>query len=120
VERRRSPRVDFHLKAESTSGNIKHNGSIENFSREGMMKVILNGQLLDIIPGTELEVSFETPSGEKVILACEVRWVRYCSNMPFGLKHTVGMEITNPPQKYTGFVESLYSIHKSKELAGSA
>jgi hypothetical protein len=109
MERRRSQRVDFQLKAESTLGNINFSGSIENLSYQGLLKIIPNEQLLDIIPGTELKVSFKTPSGKQVILESEVRWVRYSSNMPVGVKHHVGMEIKNPPQEYTDFMQTLYN-----------
>jgi hypothetical protein len=116
MERRRSRRVAFKLKAESTLGDVSHKGTIENFSQEGMMKVIPNGQLLDILPGTKFQVIFETPSGTKLNLECEVRWVRHFSNLPFGIRHYFGMKIQSPPQKYKEFVHGLYSIHRSTAL----
>ncbi len=85
-----------------------------------MMKVIPNGRLLDILPGTVIQVSFETPSGKKITLDCEVRWVRHSPHMPFGLKHHVGMEIKNPTHEYREFVHGLYSIHRATTLTGSA
>jgi hypothetical protein len=119
MERRRSPRVVFKSRAKATSGNTSYNGFIENFSREGMLKIIPNGQVLDIFPGTTLEVCLETPSGEKITLACEIKWVRHSPNMPFGLKHHVGMEIKNTPQKYKDFIHELYAeyLHISTKNA---
>jgi hypothetical protein len=109
VENRRSLRVDFRVKAKSISKNKGYNGSIENFSREGMLKVIPNGQVIEMLPGTTIDVSFQTPSGEALNLECEVKWIRHHSDLPFGIKHHIGMEIQNPPQKYTEFVEGLYN-----------
>jgi hypothetical protein len=109
VEKRRSQRVDFKVKAKSISKNKGYQGSIENFSREGMLKSIPNGHVLDIIPGTTVGVSFQIPSGETLNLECEVKWIRHLPDMPYGIKHHVGMEVQNPPQKYTEFVEGLYN-----------
>jgi hypothetical protein len=98
VEKRRSPRVDFIVRAKSISKDKGYQGSIENFSREGMMKTIPNGRILKI------------PSGETLNLECEVKWIRHQSDFPFGIKHHIGMEIQNPPQEYSEFVENLYSV----------
>jgi hypothetical protein len=117
VENRFSLRVDFWVQAKSILKNKGYNGSIENFSQEGMLKVIPNGQLIEILPGATTGVSFQTPSGETLNIECEVKWIRHHSDLPFGIKHHIGMEIKNPPQKYTEFVEGLYSIHLSAPLA---
>lgn len=109
MERRRSPRVVYKAKAKATLGNTNYNGYIENFSREGMLKIIPSEQLLDIFPGTTLEVSLETPSGENITLECEVKWVRHYPIIPFRLKHDVGMEIKNITQKYKDFIQELYA-----------
>jgi hypothetical protein len=110
LERRRSPRVDFIVIAKSTSKNKGYQGSIENFSREGMLKVISNGQVIEILPGTTMGVSFQIPSGKTLNLECEVKWIRHLPDLPFGIKHHIGMEVQNPPQEYTEFVEGLYFI----------
>jgi hypothetical protein len=116
-ERRRSPRVDFRVTAKSITKDKGYQGSIENFSREGILKTIPNGRILKILPGTTLGVSFQTPTGETLNLECEVKWIRHQSDFPFGIKHHIGMEIKNPPQKYNEFLESLYSVHLSAPLA---
>jgi hypothetical protein len=95
LERRRSTRIDLRLRARSILKDNVYKGSIENFSREGMMEVILNRQVLGMLPGTT---------------------IRHLSNLPFAVTHHIGMEIKNPPQKYMEFVESLYSIHLSAPL----
>lgn len=116
MEKRRSKRVPFRLPAEMTTGDQAYQGVIENFSREGMMKVIPHKKLLDFLPGTSLKIHFQTPSGEKLILDCEIRWLRYQTNMPFGLKHFVGMEIINPPHLYNEFIQTLYEGSDSGKL----
>jgi hypothetical protein len=55
VEKRRSPRVDFIVRAKSISKDKGYQGSIENFSREGMMKTIPNGRILKILPGANVK-----------------------------------------------------------------
>jgi hypothetical protein len=72
------------------------------------------------MPGTKLNVSFKTPSGEKIELECDVKWVRHISNMPFGVKHHMGLEIINPSIKYREFIKSLNRFHSSISFAGSA
>ncbi|MHA2123176.1 MAG: PilZ domain-containing protein [Promethearchaeota archaeon] len=109
MEKRRSPRVDFRVRAASTVENTNHKGYIRNFSREGMLKVIPNEHVLNILPGTILEVNFETPSGEKLNLECEVKWVRHSSNLPFGLNHHVGIEVKKTCQHYKEFIHELYN-----------
>ncbi|MHA2219038.1 MAG: hypothetical protein ACXACY_24220 [Candidatus Hodarchaeales archaeon] len=74
-----------------------------------MMEVILNRQVLGILPGTTIGVGFQTPTGETLSLECEVKWIRHLSNLPFAITHHIGMEIKNPPQKYKEFVEGLYN-----------
>lgn len=112
VERRRSKRVAFRIHAGSFSENKKYNGYIENFSFEGMLKIIPEVTGIDIVPGMKLEVSFQLPTGEEFTLGCEIKWVRHLTNMPWGLKHYVGMEIINPPHVYTEFVQELYDTYE--------
>jgi hypothetical protein len=109
IEKRRSQRVDFRLEAESILGEKKYSGNIENFSREGILKIIAGEEILGCSPGTTIYVNFLIPSGKTIDLFCEIKWLRINSNMPFGVKHNLGMEIVDPPQEYTEFVESLYS-----------
>jgi hypothetical protein len=109
VEKRRSQRVAFRLEAESVLGTKKYGGKIENFSKEGILKIIPGEEILGCSPGTIINVNFQIPSGETFNLFCEIKWLRINSNMPFGVKHNIGMEIIDPPQEYTEFVESLYS-----------
>lgn len=119
VDKRRSPRVDFRVRAESTLRNIRYQGNIENFSREGMLKIIPNGQVLNVLPGTRIEVNFQIPSGETFRLECEIKWQRHYPNMPFGLRHHLGLEIKNPPRKYNEFIQGLYSLYRSTALERS-
>jgi hypothetical protein len=80
------------------------------------MNTIPNGQVIEMLPGTTMGVSFQTPSGETLNLECEVKWIRHLPDLPFGMKHHIGMEVQNPPQEYKEFVEGLYSVHLSTPL----
>lgn len=117
MEKRRSSRIGCRVRAEYILVNKRYKGFIENFSREGILKTIYNNQQeLYISPGTSLVVSFRTPSGGKLDLKCEVRWIRHDPDMPFGIKHYIGMEIQNPPQKYKDFIQELYYIYYRSTL----
>lgn len=109
AEKRRSQRVEYKVDAESFFGTKRYRGVIENFSMEGLLKVIPSGQLMGCSPGMALGVNFQTSSGKSFNLICEIKWLRVDSNMPFGVRHAVGMEIIEPPPEYTEFVEHLYS-----------
>jgi hypothetical protein len=111
-EKRRSSRIGCRVRAEYTLVNTRYKGFIENFSREGILKTIYNNQQeLYISPGTMLVVSFRIPSASKLDLPCEVRWIRHAPDLPFGIKHYIGMEIYNPPQKYKDFIQELYYLY---------
>jgi hypothetical protein len=119
MEKRRSPRVRFKIRAESSVDNTNHKGYINNLSREGMLKVIPNEEVLNILPGTILQVSFEAPSGKQLSLKCEVKWVRHSSNLPFGLNHHVGIEIKKTCQHYDEFIRELYNEYLHEETASA-
>jgi hypothetical protein len=108
MERRRSKRVNFSLKAQSIHGEKKFNGVIGNFSKEGIFKIIPEKNLVGFIPGMEVIVTFQTPQGHNLHLNCEIKWLQVNLNLPHGLKYHLGMEIKNPPQGYEEFVQTLY------------
>lgn len=119
MKQRRSKRVAVRLPAKMVSEGNAYAGFIENCSREGILKIIPHERLLNFLPGTTHEVRFQTPSGEMLNLYCEIRWLRFQTNMPFGLNHYVGMEIINPPRIYSEFVQNLYDGHVSGDTYGN-
>lgn len=107
-ERRRSERILYRAKAESLVNDKTYRGIIENVSMEGILKIISNGEMLDIMPGTKVKINFPIPSGGCLKLDCEVRWLRHYPNMPHGIKHYIGMEIISPSDDYREFTKTLY------------
>lgn len=114
IEKRQSIRIDFKLRAEITYKEKTFKGFIENFSREGIFKIIIpERQLAEFIPGIIVKITFQSPSGEAYELRGEVKWLRIKPEPPIGVKYSMGMAILNPPRKYTGFVEGLFEKSSS-------
>lgn len=120
IERRRSRRIVFRVPSEAISEHKKYKGFIENFSLEGMLKIIPDVMVLDFLPGMKFELSFQLPAGGEFSLGCEIKWVRHRTNMPFGLKHYVGMEIQNSPEVYAEFVQGLYDTYEEHGTCGKS
>jgi hypothetical protein len=109
MERRSSQRISHKLKAEIVFKNKSYDGYIENFSREGIFKImILEKRLTEFFPGVVLKINFNDHSGEIFSIKGEVKWLRIKSEPSQGMKYSMGMEIINPPQAYKEFVESLF------------
>jgi hypothetical protein len=114
IEKRQSIRIDYKLRAELTFKDKTFKGFIENFSREGIFKIIIpERQLAEFIPGIIVKVNFQDPSGKTFELQGEVKWLRIKSEPPIGVKYNMGIEIINPPQKYKEFVEDLFEKSSS-------
>ncbi len=108
VERRKFRRVDFRVKAEIVYGGVSYTGFIENFSETGIFKIVFpEEKVIDLIPGTMLQIKFQTPSENDISLNCEVKWLRINTDSPFVLKYNMGMSIINPPRKYREFISRL-------------
>lgn len=117
MEKRRSTRIGCRVRSEYTLINKRYKGFIENFSREGLLNTIYNDQQeLYISLGTTVVVSFRVPSGRKLDLKCEARWIQHAPDLPFGIKHYIGMEIQNPTQAYRDFIQELYYIYYRSTL----
>lgn len=106
------------LQAEMVMEGNTYEGFIENCSREGILKIIPHERLQNFLPGTTIEIRFQTPSGKTLNLNCEIRWLRFQTNMPFGLNHFVGMEIINPPRLYNEFIQTIYDGNYNSDING--
>ncbi|MHA2218849.1 MAG: PilZ domain-containing protein [Candidatus Hodarchaeales archaeon] len=106
---RRSKRVTFKLEAKAIVDDKIYNGFIENFSKEGILKIISYEKIEKFKSGMVLGVIFQVPSGQKLNLNCEIKWLSIKKDDTHLFKHNLGMEILNPPQGYTEFVQALYN-----------
>jgi hypothetical protein len=109
MEKRRSERVNLKLEAKAILDDKVYKGFIENFSREGILKIILYEKAEEFHPGMILDVNFQVPSGQTVKLSCEIKWLSIKKDKNNLFKHNLGMEILNSPQGYTEFVQALYN-----------
>jgi hypothetical protein len=109
MEKRRSERVNHKLEAKAIVGDKICDGIIENFSREGILKIISYEKTEELHPGMILVVNFQAPSGQELKLNCEIKWVSIKKDETHLLKNILGMEILNPPQVYTEFIQALYN-----------
>ncbi|TNF55405.1 PilZ domain-containing protein [bacterium] len=108
IDRRRHRRMNCKIKAEVTYGTKNFSGMIENLSRSGIFKVVFpEKSVIDFFPGKVVGVNFHIPSGQMLNLECEIKWIRIKKGSPLFLKYHMGVQVINPPQGYTGFIQGL-------------
>jgi hypothetical protein len=106
MEKNRSYRIPVEINAEVSSNKIMHEGIIENLSEEGLcMRITPTKTTKDFTTGIRLDLRFQLPSGETLMLFCKKRWSYRIT--PRSLIKRVGMEIIDPPVKYKDFVSAL-------------
>ena len=99
MKARRSKRAILDIPAEIIDRDKRRAGTIENLSDEGIYVVIAPIKSeKELFPGTEVEIRFHLPSGEKMKLHCEVKW-SYLTP-PHGYTFSLGLEIKDPPLTY--------------------
>jgi len=106
MEARSFKRKIVNIPAEIIDGDKHRAGTIENLSDNGIYVVIAPIKSeKDLSPGTELEIRFLLPSGEKMQLPCVVKW-SYLTP-PHGYTFSVGLNITTPPLTYQKALNTL-------------
>jgi len=108
MERRKSRRVRFSLKAERISGSGDRTVFIENISEDGILIVLPHAKKSGKFkPGIKVDLNLKLNTGKKIALDCTVRWV-FEKTPPDGLTDSIGLEIARPPVSYRKFVQSVY------------
>ncbi len=105
--KRRSERIVDSLNAELIMDGVNYSGIIMNFSENGLYLVsatVYNG--IDIPPNSIVGLRSTLPSGEVLMMDCEVKWLQ-TKPSPFGVAFSMGMEIKSPPRKYREFLKTL-------------
>lgn len=96
MKKRNTNRITIGLKAEITSGSVSCEGVIENLSENGMFIITSpTDTVMDLTPGTILEVKFQFFSEETLKVNCKIKWS--CKTPSHGLTNRIGMEIIDPP-----------------------
>ena len=107
MDKRQSNRVICNLNANIISGGKSCGGFIDNVSEDGIEYLITSAikSSIDFVPEKMITLSFQTPSGKKVNLDCEVKW--YLRTAPDDETMTLGMKILNPPATYHEFIQNI-------------
>ncbi|MEF9426051.1 MAG: PilZ domain-containing protein [Candidatus Mariimomonas ferrooxydans] len=106
MDKRRTKRITYRLKAERISGNIKSAVFIENLSENGIYMITTPAKTrINFTPDSPVKLKFQLSSGETLNLNCKVIWSHKIQ--PDGLANSVGMEIIAPPLKYKKFLKTL-------------
>jgi hypothetical protein len=107
MDKRRFERKLTHLKAEFITSGISYTGFIENISEDGLFMTTDPSKTgIDFTPAIPRELKFQLPSGDILLVQCDVRWF-YMKTASRGLRFTMGIKITNPPQKYNDFIKTV-------------
>lgn len=102
----RIKRIPVELKAEFVAGFTRHEGVIENVSRNGLcMKIIQASADIEVAPDSKLDLTFQLPTGKKMNLNCKKVWSYKITSR--SLIKRIGMEIIDPPSQYKRFLTTL-------------
>ncbi|GBE39441.1 PilZ domain protein [bacterium BMS3Bbin08] len=96
------------IEAELYIGGKHYEGVIENLSAEGFhFSAVPSKMPSDLYPGDEVELAFNLPSEETLILQCNVKWAE--KTRPESTPGTLGLEITERSFEYDDFYMNTYS-----------
>lgn len=106
MENRRAERLEDSLDVEIVAGGVSYSGLILNFSEDGLYMVTATTyDVVEIPPSSKIAVKCKLPSGEEIIMNCEVKWFQTRPS-PYGVTFSMGMHIDNPPQVYKDYLNS--------------
>jgi hypothetical protein len=108
MKRSSSKRTTVSMRGEFSSNGKTYSGHIGNVSRNGIFFHIASTKTaVDFIPGTKSEVTLLLPSGKKIRLQGEIKWLHTYKTQFNGLVNSLGMEIIDIPQEYTKLIKTL-------------
>ena len=99
-----------NLEAEVMAGDNSYTGTIENISTDGLYLQFTTEptkSAKDFLPTSKFNIIFHLPSGDKMDLACESRWINIYTEPPDSLVNNLGIKIIDPPQVLKDFVDTL-------------
>lgn len=105
-EKRIHERIIVRIKAVLTFENISYVGMIENISEYGFYMISLPlKHRVEFRIGSLHEMKLRILPGKSVNMHCKVQWAY--RTPPYGLTHSVGMEILDPSPAYRQFLSTL-------------
>jgi hypothetical protein len=108
--KQRPKRKVVHFRGSLITGGIQKRGYIVNISTRGIGMYIernSGGSSKDYASGTHITLEFIFPTGEPLTLNCTVKWIRVHDIPQHGIIHSLGMELIDPPVRYTEFLNTL-------------
>ena len=99
-----------NLEADVLAGGHNYTGTIENISTDGLYIQFTTEptkNAKDFLPIAKINISFQLPSGEKIDLNCESRWINIYTEPPDSVVNHLGIQIIDPPQTLKDFVDTL-------------
>ncbi|HDH34333.1 MAG TPA: PilZ domain-containing protein [Nitrospirae bacterium] len=103
-------RMIVNLEAEVLAGGHTYKGTIENISIDGLYIQFITGPTKsskDFLPISRVKIRFQLPSGEKVDLICEIRWINIYAEPPDSVVNHLGIQIIDSPKGLKDFVDTL-------------
>jgi hypothetical protein len=108
MEKRCFKRKPVSLDAELISNGTSYPGFIESISEHGLHVIAASKKsVTSFIPETIINIKIQSPSGKKVNLNCEIRWVHINKTPIHGLTYRMGSEILKQPPGYMKFIDTL-------------
>ena len=107
---RGSDRKVINLEADVLAGGHAYTGTIENISTDGIyiqFRTEPTKSAKDFLPVARITINFELPSGDKLELDCESRWINIYTEPPDSVVNHLGIQILDPPQKLKDFINTL-------------
>ena len=107
---RASERKIVDIEAELLVGDHTYTGIIENISTDGLYIHFLTeptNSAKDFLPISKFNIKFQLPSGEKIELVCESRWINIYQEPPDSIVNHLGILLIDPPQKLKDFTDTL-------------
>ncbi|MDO8282607.1 MAG: PilZ domain-containing protein [Thermodesulfovibrionia bacterium] len=106
-ERRKSKRIMDGFEGELLCCDTSYPGMILNLSEHGLHFVTATVKhVKDFTKETIVEIFLRLPSSKPINLVCKVIWFSDKATN-HGETFTLGLELINPPQKYTEFAISI-------------
>ena len=108
MEKRSAKRKPVSLEARLICDGLDYPAFIENISEYGLHMVTASKKrIMSFIPEMQLNLKFQSPSGNKTDLYCEIRWVHINKTPIHGLTYRMGTEILEQPPEYMDFFNTL-------------
>lgn len=106
MDKRTCKRIPIGIEADIISDYRNHAAFIGNLSPRGLHLItVYMEDDKDFIRETDIDLHFQTHTGEKLNLHCKKRWSYAIT--PNSLINRVGMEIIDPPAQYKKFITNL-------------